>query len=125
MLVGCCGRKHANSADVTPPWEGSREQALTLADQGWLLWKAGTFEAEFRGGRYTNPDPSTQVHDFWSDGTYVRVDPGDDGLFEYSFQIVNDRPVYLGKTGEDGTFVDASPSHETLLGKTLEQAGMY
>ena len=47
-------------------------------------------------GFYTDPDKTTQVKDFWSDGSYARVDDTNDGMFETIFRVENSKLVHIG-----------------------------
>ncbi len=75
-----------------------RMRAEKLASDGYRLWIAGNYVSSHNGGHYTNPDETTRVHDFWSNGKIAMVDTGDDGFFEAHFRITEYGPYYLGRS---------------------------
>lgn len=89
------------------------------ATKGWNLYQKGVFIGKFNGGNYTNPDESTQVHDFWSDGYYAKYDRDNNGHHETIFIIREKELIYVGSIGSKGTFVDVSNNYRTLLHKSI------
>lgn len=89
------------------------------ATKGWNLYQKRFFVGKFNGGNYTNPDDSTQVHDFWSNGDYAKYDRDNNGHHETIFIIRENKLVYVGSIGSKGTFVDASNNYRILLNKPL------
>ncbi|KJR42303.1 hypothetical protein MCHI_001798, partial [Candidatus Magnetoovum chiemensis] len=43
------------------------------AVKGWQLYTAKKFSGYFDNGHYTDPDKTTMVKDFWSDGLIAKV----------------------------------------------------
>ena len=91
-------------AAVEPPSESVSKtgrsvlpaSALKKAEAGWGLWQAGKYSGGTQDGFYTDPDKTTQVKDFWSDGSYARVDDTNDGMFETIFRVENSKLVHIG-----------------------------
>lgn len=100
-----------------PLYQVLPEYVAQLAYDGWELYQAGKFVGAFNGGHYTNPNTSTQVHDFWSNGKLAKVDRGDDGHFETILCIIENDLVFVGVLGNKGTFIEVGIGYEDLLGK--------
>jgi len=70
--------------------------ARTKAAAGWRLWQAKDYAGRTHDGYYTDPDSTTKVKDFWSDGVFARVDDTNDGMFETIFVIDDQKLRYIG-----------------------------
>lgn len=91
----------------------------TEAVQGWNLYKKGIFTSKNNGGRYTDPDKSTRVYDFWSNGEYAKYDRDNNGHHETIFLIKEKELIYVGSIGSKGTFIDVSNTYKKFLHKPL------
>jgi hypothetical protein len=105
--------------------EGRDDAELTVAVaktalKGWELFQAGDFAAAFNGGHYTDPDPNTQVRDFWSSGRWAMLDRNGDGRHETIFLVENKELVYVGCLDARGTLVNPASRFKPHLGKTRD-----
>jgi hypothetical protein len=107
--------------------EAARDDAeLTVAAaktalHGWELFQAGKFAGAAQGGHYTDPNPETQVRDFWSNGRWAMLDQGSDGHHETIFMVENKDLVYVGCLGARGTLVNPAARFKLHLGKTRDE----
>jgi hypothetical protein len=107
--------------------EAARDDAeLTVAAaktalQGWELFQAGKFAAAAHGGHYTDPDPKTRVHDFWSNSRWAMLDRSSDGHHETIFLVENKALVYVGCLGARGTLVNPATRFKLHVGKTRDE----
>lgn len=75
---------------------------------GWKLYLQKEFAGQHREGHYTNPEPDSPGHEFWSDGLKAEFDRDHNGHFETVFDVKDEKLVYRGSRGSDGTFVHTS-----------------
>ncbi|MCA9048375.1 MAG: hypothetical protein KDA89_06585 [Planctomycetaceae bacterium] len=95
------------------------DSAMKKAMDGWKLWQAGDYAGRTHDGFYTDPDLTTQVKDFWSDGIYARVDDQSDGLFETIFVIREGKLQYIGRVKEPFLFQHIASGEEQTVEKYL------
>lgn len=115
ILTGQAGVKVRNDYKLTVA-------VVELALKEQQLFQAEEFVSTYNGGSYTNPNPETQVHDYWSDGRYSMLDRDDNGHHETIFLLKDDQLVYVGSIGLTGTkwmFVDVANECKSCYGKPL------
>ena len=118
LVCGCLCWPSSGIAEVRNDYELTVAVVKT-ALKGWQLWQAKEFAGDHDGGQYTDPDPTTQVKNFWSNGRYAQVDRDDNGHHETIFLIRKMRLVYVGSLGTKGTFIDTSKPHARYQGRQL------
>ncbi len=91
----------------------------TIAVKGWNLYKKGVFVGKNNGGRYTEPDTSTRVKEFWSNGEIAKFDRDNNGHHETIFLIKEQELIYVGSIGPRGTFINVSNKYKKFLHKPL------
>lgn len=117
LLVLCpaiCLAQEASDPELTVA-------AAKTALQGWELFQAGKFAAAAHGGHYTDPDPITQVHDFWSSGRWAMLDRNGDGHHETIFLVENKDLVYVGCLDMRGTLVNPASRFKPHAGKIRDE----
>ncbi len=85
--------------------------------KGWQLYQDKQFAASFQDGRYTDPDPKSQSHDFWTNGRFARLDRDGNGHHETIFAVTDGELVYVGSIGRQGRFVDVSRTYQVYEGQ--------
>ena len=91
--------------------------AAKAALQGWELFQAGKFAATAQGGHYTDPNPETQVREFWSSGRWAMLDRNGDGHHETIFLVENEQLVYVGCLDLRGQVVNPASRFKVHAGK--------
>lgn len=91
---------------------------VVKALDGWRLYRDQKFDGSYNGGHYTNPDPKTQVKDFWSDGRFANLDRDDDGFFETRFIIKGRQLEYVGSLGSSSRFIDVANEFKEFMNCT-------
>jgi hypothetical protein len=117
LLVLCpaiCRAQAASDPELTVA-------AAKTALQGWDLYQAGKFAAAAQGGHYTDPDPTTQVHDFWSNSRWAMLDRDSNGHHETIFLVENNQLVYVGCLDSRGTLVNPASRFKSHAGKTRDE----
>ena len=109
-----CPAQEANNHELTVA-------AVKTALQGWDLFQAGKFANAAQGGHYTDPDPKTQVHDFWSNNRWAMLDRNSDGHHETIFLIENKELIYVGCLDTRGTLVNPAGRFKVHAGKTRDE----
>ncbi len=105
---------------------GDEDTELTVAAakkalQGWGLFQAGKFAAAAHGGHYTDPDPNTQVRDFWSSGRWAMLDRDGNGHHETIFLVENQELVYVGCLNVRGLLINPASRFKLHAGKTRDE----
>lgn len=108
--------KAAKRVDATgfPP-----QTALKKSQEGWQLWQKKEYAGRTYDGFYTDPDKSTMDKDFWSDGTYARVDDTSDGMFETVFVVREEELIYIGSLESPFIFKNITKGQEETVKEYL------
>ncbi|HEY3394802.1 MAG TPA: hypothetical protein VGK58_19000 [Lacipirellulaceae bacterium] len=104
------------SANIRDDYELTVATAVK-ATRGWGLYENEEFAGAFKSGHYTDPDPTTKVNDFWSDGLIAKLDRDNNGHFETIFIVVDDELVYAGSIGRTGRFVHTARVYKNYVGQ--------
>ena len=112
--ICCAHEEERDDAELTVA-------AAKTALKGWELFQAGKFAAAAQGGQYTDPDPNTQVRDFWSSGRWAMLDRNGDGRHETVFLIENKELVYVGCLDARGALVNPATRFKPHEGKTRDE----
>lgn len=104
------------SADIRDDYELTVATALK-ATRGWQLYEDEKFAGSFKNGHYTDPDPTTEVKDFWSDGFVANFDCDNNGHFETIFIVIEGQLDYAGSIGRNGHLIHAARDYKKYLGQ--------
>jgi hypothetical protein len=104
------------SADIRNDYELTVATSIK-AVEGWQLYADNKFAGAFNNGHYTDPDSTTKVKDFWSDGLVAKLDRDNNGHFETIFLVVDKQLVYVGSIGRAGNFIHAARDYKKHLGQ--------
>jgi hypothetical protein len=104
------------SADIRNDYELTVATSIK-AVEGWQLYEDEKFAGSFKNGHYTDPDPTTRVKDFWSDGFVAKLDRDNNGHFETIFLVVNKQLIYAGSLGRTGSIIHAARDYKKYLGQ--------
>lgn len=113
------GDQPAHAAAPSDAANGLSASAKRKADIGWKLWQDRKYAGKTPDGFYTDPDPTTQVKDFWSDGEFARVDDTNDGMFETIFKVKDKELLYIGMLERPFIFKHIVKGHEQTVEEYL------
>ncbi len=92
---------------------------IKMIQRGYRLYQMGQSSGQYGNGKYTDPNPSTKVYDFWTNGIFAKYDRDDDGHHETILEIANHQIIYVGTLGLDGKFVHVGTKHQKYLNRSI------
>lgn len=108
---------HSASADFIPT-QAFSDHEKNMIGKGLMLFNSKSFAGRYADGYYTDPNPKTQVFDFWSNGKWAKFDRDGDGHHETIFRMLGESVEYVGTLGGAGTFIMTSSSTTQFLNRS-------